>query len=113
MVAQDWEALANDLLALKKPVFVACLGGHGRTGTALAILLDLWGAIPSDEDPVRFVRTAYCPEAVETQGQYEYVAKMTGRTLTYEPVKRSQPVVPYTGAGPLPTQNRHCVTAGW
>jgi Protein-tyrosine phosphatase len=54
-------------------VEVGCLGGHGRTGAALACLAILSG--PPGQEPVEWVRTAYCAEAIETPGQEMFVAK--------------------------------------
>lgn len=47
-------------------VELGCLGGHGRTGTALACLAALAGLTT---DPVAWVRSAYCRHAVETDDQ--------------------------------------------
>lgn len=55
-------------------VEVGCLGGHGRTGTALAGLAVLTGQDPAGA--VAWVRASYCPEAVETRGQEEFVAAL-------------------------------------
>ena len=52
-------------------VEVGCLGGHGRTGTALACLAVLAGH-PAD-DAVAWVRRTYCDRAVETDEQADYV----------------------------------------
>jgi hypothetical protein len=52
-------------------VELGCLGGHGRTGTALACLAVLTGT-PADE-AVAWVRSAYCPKAVETDEQEAFV----------------------------------------
>ncbi len=54
-------------------VEVACWGGHGRTGTALACLAVLDG-VPADE-AVDFVRRHYRARAVETPGQRRYVRR--------------------------------------
>ncbi|MFI7005140.1 protein phosphatase [Streptomyces sp. NPDC050145] len=54
-------------------VELACLGGRGRTGTALACLAVLDG-VPSDE-AVAYVRRHYDPRAVETPWQKRYVRK--------------------------------------
>ncbi|MET9925889.1 MULTISPECIES: protein-tyrosine phosphatase family protein [unclassified Streptomyces] len=54
-------------------VEVACGGGIGRTGTALACLAVLDG-VPSEE-AVAFVRRGYHPRAVETPWQRRYVRK--------------------------------------
>ena len=54
-------------------VEVACAGGRGRTGTALACLAVLDGVPP--EDAVTYVRQHYRPRAVETPGQRRFVAR--------------------------------------
>ena len=54
-------------------VEIACAGGHGRTGTALACLAILDG-VPS-WDAVAFVRENYDPHAVETFWQRRYVTQ--------------------------------------
>ena len=57
-------------------VEVGCLGGHGRTGTALACLAVLTGH-PA-RDAVAWVRSSYCARAVETQGQEAFIAALSG-----------------------------------
>ncbi|KQQ01587.1 MULTISPECIES: protein-tyrosine phosphatase family protein [unclassified Rathayibacter] len=52
-------------------VEVACGGGTGRTGTALALLARLDG-VPADE-AVAWVRSTYRPGAVETPRQRTFV----------------------------------------
>lgn len=59
--------------AATERVEVACAGGHGRTGTALACIAILDG-VPADE-AVAFVREHYRPRAVETRKQRLYVAR--------------------------------------
>ena len=54
-------------------VEIACAGGHGRTGTALACLAVLDG-VPSRE-AVRYVRAHDAARAVETPGQRRFVAR--------------------------------------
>ncbi len=54
-------------------VEVACAGGRGRTGTALACIAVLDG-IPAAE-AVAFVRAGYDHHAVETPWQRRYVAR--------------------------------------
>jgi hypothetical protein len=54
-------------------VEVACGGGFGRTGTALACVAVLDG-VPADE-AVRWVRAHYFPRAVETPWQRRFVAR--------------------------------------
>jgi protein-tyrosine phosphatase len=54
-------------------VEVACKGGHGRTGTALACLAVLDG-VPNHE-AVAYVRQHYSRRAVETPWQRRFVAR--------------------------------------
>ena len=54
-------------------VEIACAGGRGRTGTALACLAILDGVAASDA--VTFVRANYDPGAVETPWQRRFVAR--------------------------------------
>jgi hypothetical protein len=56
-------------------VEIACSGGTGRTGTALACLAVLDG-IPPDR-AVAWVRAHYRPRAVETPGQARFVRSFT------------------------------------
>jgi hypothetical protein len=66
-----WERSAGERVEL------ACHGGTGRTGTALACLAVLDG-VPATE-AVAFVREHYRPRAVETPGQRRFVAGFSGR----------------------------------
>ena len=54
-------------------VEVGCIGGHGRTGTALACLAVLTGTPTADA--VAWVRAHYCDRAVETPEQEAFVAR--------------------------------------
>jgi len=63
--------------AVAERVEIACAGGHGRTGTALACLAILDG-VPGTE-AVAFVREHYDLHAVETPGQRRYVARWSTR----------------------------------
>ncbi|NEB79450.1 protein phosphatase, partial [Streptomyces sp. SID14478] len=58
-------------------VELACAGGRGRTGTALACLAVLDG-VPAAE-AVAYVRTHYDRRAVETPWQKRYVRQFTGQ----------------------------------
>lgn len=59
--------------ASSERVEVACGGGRGRTGTALACLAVLDGIAPGDA--VAYVRANYHPKAVETPWQKRYVSR--------------------------------------
>lgn len=52
-------------------VEVGCIGGHGRTGTALACMGVLAGM--THDEAIPFVRNTYCKEAIETREQEWFV----------------------------------------
>ncbi|MFC7546734.1 protein-tyrosine phosphatase family protein [Plantactinospora sp. GCM10030261] len=67
VLSDTWERAATDRAE------IACGGGRGRTGTALACLAVLDGVPPGEA--VAFVRRHYHPRAVETPWQRRYVAR--------------------------------------
>ena len=67
-MASGLEATINYILE-GKPVYAGCMGGIGRTGLLLALVLKAWG----DEAPVATVRKQYYPHAVETSVQMRYI----------------------------------------
>jgi protein-tyrosine phosphatase len=70
------EALADARLrASSCRVEIACSGGRGRTGTALAAMAVMSGVAPSDA--VDWVRVHYHPKAVETPWQRRWVERLT------------------------------------
>lgn len=74
----DPEALRSALLqawsrSTDERVEIACHGGRGRTGTALACLAVLDGVPP--REAVDVVRERYHPRAAETPGQRRFVAR--------------------------------------
>lgn len=60
-------------VAVEKRVAVCCLGGRGRTGTALAVLAVIDGIAPDEAVP--WVRATYDEHAVETAAQEGWVLK--------------------------------------
>ena len=57
-------------------VEVGCLGGHGRTGTALACLAILCGHPP--DEAIAWTRANYCADAIETAEQGVFVVSFVG-----------------------------------
>jgi len=82
-----WYELADYILVQDKPVIACCVGGHGRTGTCLAILVSLFDLVPADKCPVQWLRLKYCYNAVETKDQIEYVKYVTGREVLAKQAK--------------------------
>ena len=65
------EFLAEEL-RLGRRVHVGCIGGHGRTGIVLAALT---AVLTGESDPIGYVRTHYCPKAVESAEQVDFLVK--------------------------------------
>jgi len=70
VLQRSWNRAADER------VEIACNGGRGRTGTALACLAVLDGVRP--EEAVAYVRRHYDPHAVETPWQKRYVHRFRG-----------------------------------
>lgn len=66
---------ARDRSATER-VEVACVGGVGRTGTAIAVLAVMSGVEPGEA--VAWVRAHYHPRAVETRRQRRWIARAAG-----------------------------------
>lgn len=64
----------RDRVRTGEHVEIGCLGGHGRTGTALASLAVLAGTPP--DDAVAWVRANYCDRAVETAEQEAFIRQL-------------------------------------
>jgi hypothetical protein len=57
-----------------KMVEIGCIGGHGRTGTILALMYLLSsGGSKTSEQAIEFVRTKYCRHAIEVEIQEWYI----------------------------------------
>ena len=95
--AEFWKTFADEIdgLGEGKKVLFYCVGGHGRTGTALAILHGLW--YPEKGDPVKIIREKYCKRAVESISQIAYIEGVTGIDVNEEPSKSAVTVVSKKG----------------
>lgn len=82
-----WEALAQDLGGITGKAAIFCMGGHGRTGTALSALAQVTEYAPAitNGDVVRWLRSVYCDHAVETEDQVRYLERVLGVTTTTPP----------------------------
>lgn len=76
-----WENLLSIIAKVDGAVLLYCMGGHGRSGTAAAILCTLAGMVPEGADPVQWVRDKYCKKVVEADCQCDYIEKITGRKV--------------------------------
>lgn len=70
-----WIKLIQYLEKENKRLLVFCDGGHGRTGTALAILMCL-SMDMTPEEAILWLKQNYCSQVVETEGQKAYIARM-------------------------------------
>lgn len=64
-----------DRLGRGKKVGLFCMGGHGRTGYVASIVLGKLGY----EDPIGFLRSIYCSQAIESNAQIRHIAKVLGK----------------------------------
>lgn len=71
-----WTKLVLEIMQLDRVLF-SCTGGTGRTGTALAIVASKMAVV---SEPVRWIRSHYEPDAIETATQIEYLRE----TINYE-----------------------------
>lgn len=94
-----WDRLLQIIGACDGAVLLYCYGGHGRSGTAAAILCSLAGLIPEGQDPVAWLRNKYCHQAVESDSQLDYIEEITGRKCVVAAAKSYTPTH-YTGSKP-------------
>lgn len=73
ILTEVWARAGTERAEHSERVEIACGGGRGRTGTALACLAVLDGVPPPHA--VDFVRRHYDPHAVETPWQRRYVLR--------------------------------------
>ncbi len=66
--------LCLQLIAGRK-IHCGCIGGHGRTGTILAALVNV---VLGEKDAIAYVRTHYCDRGVESQSQIDFLVKHFG-----------------------------------
>lgn len=78
--AEFWIDLRKYLAQSNSNMLIFCLGGHGRTGTAIACLLVASGWTAAQA--IHQVRTGYCPEAIENTFQEDYIQEMEDECAT-------------------------------
>lgn len=79
-----WYNLAEYLVQRDRPVIIACMGGHGRTGTALALLGGIYN-LHGEADLGEWVRAHHCRHAIETYSQLDYIEDTLGISSIIEP----------------------------
>ena len=89
VVPEFWRTLVE---TVKGNLAVCCVGGHGRTGTALVAMFmaqhaDTGKGPQTLADVATFIRVAHCEEAIETEEQCDYLAALA-YTLGYEEGER-------------------------
>lgn len=94
-IAMEQISDAYDRAISGEKVEVSCIGGHGRTGTALAVMCVLGGM--GHKEAVSHIRKTYCVKAIETEDQEWYVqwcwAKHNGETPEPLPERKVTPRV--------------------
>lgn len=92
-----WFELAKWLTDQKRDVIVCCMGGHGRTGTAIIMLTAMLNQqlFKGFIDPISWLRKVYCDEVVETYEQIQYLELQLNMKMESKPSW----VTPYTVGG--------------
>lgn len=72
--AEFWLQLKRHLEKEKQSMLVFCVGGHGRTGTAVACLMVASGY--AGDEAIAWVRKNYCEDAIESKEQEKYVQEI-------------------------------------
>lgn len=73
-----------------KRIEVGCMGGHGRTGSLLA-LMALHCGVSDPKEAVKWVRANYCEEAIEGAKQEWYVEKFAAVMAGEDPPPMPEP----------------------
>ena len=73
----------------KRKILVMCSGGHGRTGTLMAMLCLINGILDGTKETIELFRDMYCENAVETLGQAEMIAMFAKEDLTWNIPKKN------------------------
>lgn len=76
-----WLRIAEELK--RDGGLICCMGGHGRSGSAAAIMLTLLGKCEGKE-ATAYIRKHHCKEAVETQRQLQYLDELLGHQTERE-----------------------------
>lgn len=75
----------NDVLHTEYPkgghIIVACIGGHGRTGTVLASIILAACPEQSVASVIEFIRAEHCENAIESASQVEYLLKFRPKEI--------------------------------
>lgn len=82
--SQFWKDLVQYLASHKTRLLVFCVGGHGRTGTAIACLMVACGW--ESDQAIRWIRQHYCKSAIESKAQEAYIREIEdGCSVDTEP----------------------------
>lgn len=103
-----WNKLLDMIATQYEPglITVACMGGHGRTGTAIAAMILAAEPKVSARDAIEMVRDNHCERAVESASQFWYLYDMRpGESMDPEHFDEIKPVTSTVHASytPAPT----------
>jgi protein-tyrosine phosphatase len=94
-----WKAFHEMCVEKETDPLIYCIGGHGRTGTALAsIMLMCAENTPHPEAVISIIKHTYCDEAIETFKQIKYLYGLVGKEPpTYDECNKIWNIWPVTG----------------
>lgn len=71
-----WETLHFNLRERESNPLLYCVGGHGRTGTAMCSLMLVTGYVDKVKEALDHIHKNYCEQAVESTSQGEYLYRL-------------------------------------
>lgn len=93
---QDMDLITDGILEAMQEynVAVVCAGGHGRSGSFAAVVLELAyrkTGVKVGQCPICRIRKLYCEKAVETISQVEWVQEITGIPVCKDHLRETKP----------------------
>jgi len=76
-----WQYLHDTLVERQSNPLLYCVGGHGRTGTAMVALMVVSGYTPTVGEALEHIHKHYCEEAVESVSQERYLYGLNGEQM--------------------------------
>ena len=73
-VAPAWWLRLARAIPKRADTLIACVGSHGRTGTALALLALAYDVVDTAPNAIALIRKEHCTHAIESKSQEKYIA---------------------------------------
>jgi hypothetical protein len=101
-----WKDLVKHMAEKKSKALVFCIGGHGRTGTAIACILVATGW--KAQKAIDWIRTNYCSQAIETVTQENYIEEVDYELNNRRPRKKHERLCEHCKKPLIPSEHTLC-----